>query len=244
MKKENVKSQNTKKMTVGFIAGIVAVMILTVGSIAYFTDRASVEGNVNVGNLQVELSGITIQTDEVITPGAIVPMEYEVSNSGSLALDEREKVALMVYESDGTTPISLSSSTPEFEIYNSSDVELVTGKGYAAKSGATPIGAKVTDGFTGNSDNGIIYQVGQTALNGSDQELGASEPSTVARDFVILFNSASGNEFQDVVVKINVLVEAKQHAHTSEYDDDWSELQSESITFNTGTQSVVPARIE
>ena len=152
---------------------------------------------------------------------------------------------MSVFESDGTTPVALSAEPSEFEIYKAEDVEMISGKGYAPKSGVTPIGTRVTDGFTstGNS-NRIIYQVNQEALNGSDMELGDSVSTSLTRDFVILFRGTSSNKFQNVVVNLDVLVEAKQHAYTSAYDSDWSELQSKSITFNSGDQSVVPAKDE
>lgn len=233
-----------KRNIVTIIAAIAAVIFVTVGSVAYFTDRVSGSGDISAGNLKVQLGDVTIETDDVIAPRAIVPMTYTVSNTGTLALDEREKVALTVYKADGTTPVALSASPSEFEIYKNSDVELITGKGYAPKSGATPIGTRVTDGFTGSGNNKIIYQVEQTALNGSDKELGDSVASSVSRDFVVLFRATADNEFQDVTVKIDVLTEAKQHSYTEAYNDDWSELQTKSVAFSTGNQSVVPSKTE
>lgn len=239
------KMTNAQKKMLGIAAGVLALSMLMVGSIAYFTDRANGNSSVNVGNLQIELTDLNVNTNEVIAPGCIVPMSYSVKNTGTLAADEREKIALSVFGSDGSTPVTLSSSPSEFEIYKREDVELVSGKGYAPKSGVSPIGTRVTDGFSGGSgSNRIIYQVNQEALNGSDMELGDSVSTSLNRDFVILFKGTSGNQFQNVVVNLDVLVEAKQHAYTSAYDNDWSELQSKSVEFSSGNQNVVPARSE
>lgn len=227
------------------MAGLMAAGMMIVGSVAYFTDRASENDNITVGNLKVQLSNVALDTSNVIAPGCIIPFTYDVANVGTLALDEREKIALTVYESDGSTPVALSSSPSEFEVYKASDVELVTGKGYAPKSGANPVGTRVTDGFDdASSTNKIIYQIDQTALDGSDDELSDVNDTSLSRDYVILFKGASSNKFQDVKVVVDVLVEAKQHAYTDAYNSDWSELQSGSISFSTGNQNVVPSRDE
>lgn len=243
MKKNEIKCTNKKKLLTAIAAGMTALGILIVGSIAYFTDRVSENTAADVGNLQISLTDLSVKTDDVVAPGCIVPMMYTINNIGTLALDEREKIALSVFEEDGTTPVELSTSPSEFEIYESSDVEMVTGKGYAPRSGAVPIGTRTTEGFTGSGSNRIIYQIEQSTLNGSDKELSTVEKS-LSRDYVVLFKGESSNTYQNVTVKIDILVEAKQHAYTSAYDNDWTQLQSKSVSFNAGDQNVVPSKTE
>lgn len=244
-----MKNTNTNKRLklAGIIAGVTAIAMGIGAFTAYFTDRKADNKSVDVGNVAITLTGVDATPDDVVAPGCIIPLTYTVTNTGSLAVDEREKVALSVFKSDGTTPIVLSATPSEFEIYKREDVEEITGKGYAPKAGKSPIGSRVNnDGFTVADDtNRIIYQVDQVTLDGTDDELGnANDVTDVTRDYVILFRGTSSNEFMNCQVKVDVLAEAKQHAYTSAYNSDWTELQSQSITFNTGTQDVVPAANE
>lgn len=236
-------NNRTRKIIAALLC-VASVAILTVGSIAYFTDRVEEKSEATTANLQIELADLQLDTTDVIIPGSIMPLTYTVNNIGEITADEREKIALSVYKTDGMTPVSLSESPSEFEIYKRSDVELVEGKGYEPKVDASPIGKRVTDGFEGTGNNYIIYQLEQTTLDNLDNELSDSAEDTLSRDFVVLFRNTSSNTFQDVTVKIDVLVEAKQHEYTSAYNDDWTELQSGSIDFSTGSQSVVPAKEE
>ena len=243
---KNTNKNTSKRKLIAIVAGAMATITAAVGSIAHFTDRVQDDATFNVGNVGIELVNLDNTMTDVIAPGCIIPLSYTVNNTGTLAVDEREKVALSVFKADGTTPINLSATPSEFEIYKREDVEEVTGKGYAPKAGKSPIGNRVNDdGFTVTADgNRIIYMVPQQAIDGSDNELGDSVTDTLSRDFVILFRGTSSNEFMNCQVKIDVLAEAKQHAYTSAYDNDWTELQSKSVTFNTGTQAVVPAKTE
>ena len=61
-------------------------------------------------------------------------------------------------------------------------------------------------------------------------------------DLKLVFDLMSGNKFQGAVVKMDILVEAKQHRNTSAYDSDWTELQTETYIFSNGvSQNVVKA---
>lgn len=57
--------------------------------------------------------------------------------------------------------------------------------------------------------------------------------------FVLIFRGDSGNSYQNTIVKLSVLAQAKQHRNTG--DGTWNDIKSESITFGGGTVSAVNA---
>ncbi len=72
----------------------------------------------------------------------------------------------------------------------------------------------------------------------ADRELETGVTSISAdQPFVLVFRGSSGNSYQNTVVKISVLTQAKQHRNTG--DETWNDLRSESITFGGGTVSAV-----
>lgn len=245
---ENIGGENimkiSRKRIIGILAGVTAATMIFAGSMAYFTDRAVETASGKTESLKIDLSdfNVDLDGDSIISPGSTIPVTYNISNTGSIAADEREKLTLSVWAEDGS-PIALSESPSEFEIYNADDVELVEGKGYTVKPGKQPVGSRVTDGFTSEDVNGnmIIYQLEQSVLNGTDEQIEGEDKDELSRDFVILFKNTASNKFQAAKINLNVLVEAKQHTYTGDYDNNWSELQSSSVDIDTGSQTVVPA---
>jgi predicted ribosomally synthesized peptide with SipW-like signal peptide len=234
----------SKKKVVGISVVVIALIVAAFVAYAYFTDRVTGNGSVKAGDVAVTITDMTVNEGDdaadVIAPGCSIPISYTITNTGSLAVDTREKIVLSVFDKDGQNGITLSDTPSEFEIYDKDDVELTSGKGWTAKSGATPIGTKVET----TADNSIVYYLDQVTLDSSEDELEDISIQKIKKDYAIIFRGTASNEFMDCNVKVEVISEAKQHAFTSDYDNDWTELQSVDLDLTTNdiTQKVVPSK--
>ena len=152
-----------------------------------------------------------------------------------------------------------------YDLYLAGDVEEVPGQGHKPKVGAQPLQTKTINGnvitysipeysLNGNSDlydeveviapeNRIVLYAAAQNFNNTitNTQIIPSQSTAVSDyevncDFVLVFNTAAGNEFQGSVVRIDIIVEAKQHENTQ---SGWQICEHEDITVGSLSQSVV-----
>lgn len=152
-----------------------------------------------------------------------------------------------------------------YDLYLAGDVEEVPGQGHEPKVGAQPLQTKNINGniitysipeysLNGNSDLydevEVIAPENRISLYAAAQNFNSTITNTqiipsqstavsdyeVNCDFVLVFSTAAGNEFQGSVVRIDVIVEAKQHENTQA---GWQICEHEDITVGSLSQSVV-----
>lgn len=199
---------------------VLAITMLLSCTMAYFTDRATTQATGTAGTVAISLnSGIDL-TDakgmDILNPGDRRSAEFSVHNEGNKSIDVRTTIVLTAQSVHYPDLVFTGSSTTqsEFDLYLRDDVELLEGRGYAPKAGKQPLQVKSIDKDT------ITYIVPQYSLNGNSERydevetIDGVEGFAHTYDYVLVFKGEAGNEWQDVSIQLDVLVEAKQHENT------------------------------
>lgn len=220
--------QKSTKKGMRLIAVALALVMAIGGSLAYFTDSASTNQSGTAGTVDVELdgSGINLLDEDgkqILNPGDLRDVYFTVSNKGNKSVDIRTTITL-------TSSIGMAQNgQAEFEIYKLGDVEFVDGEGWKPVAGAEPLQIRSIsdDGYT------ITYAIPEYILNGNeelpdmqreiepdvavdaDPYFDVSDGGSIADSkYVLVFKTASDNNYQEANVTLNVKVEAKQHRNT------------------------------
>ena len=223
-------------------AGLACITALTmVGSLAYFSDNAVTSAQGTAGTVALamdsDINFLDAQGMDILNPGDMRDASFEITNMGNKSIDVRTTIALTVEsEHYDLTFSGDADAQSEFDLYKASDVELVEGKGYMPKEGAKPIATKEVNG------NVITYTIADYSLNGNSDEYDEVESIDGVDafksdyDYVLVFKGEAGNEWQDAVVSMDVIVEAKQHENTGA---GWEIVAQESMTQGSITKNVV-----
>lgn len=207
-----------KKKCLAIGAIVVAILSFTIISFAYFTTRVSTSAETTTSILDVTLENLNNQNNivgkEVLSPGGKRAVTYKVTNVGNIKADLKEVIVLSVTDKNNSPIIFTGSSAKqsEFDLYRASDVELVEGKGYVPKAGATPLTDKAIN------KNTITYTLPTYSLNAGD---------SITTDYVLLFKSGVSKDFANACVSLDVSLLAKQNINTNNYD--WTEIESKKI---------------
>lgn len=215
-----MKKTNFSKKFAG-LAIVGAVALTVIGSMAYFTDYATTQANGTAGTVALSMDSdinlLNAEGKDILNPGDMRDGSFTVTNEGNKSIDVRSTIALTAKDHEGNAINFTGSATEqsEYDLYLTSDVELVEGEGYKPKAGAQPLQVKSIEG------NVITYVLPEYSLNGNSDK--HAEVETIDgvtefshdNDFVFVFKGAAGNEWQDSTVNIDIIVEAKQHENTS-----------------------------
>ena len=228
-----MNTKNRKRMSA--VMAIAAAAVLTTGSLAYFTDRATGTATATAGTLKLQLTE-SWATDNTDIAGALIPgrkldLDYTLANTGNKSADIKETIVI-------TSPVQMSGEQAEFELYAANDVEqdAVTGA-WKPKSGCSPVATRTlaSDGLT------VTYEIPQYILNGTgagaETEDGAVGTEK-SGDYVIIFRDTAANTFQGQTITVDYMAQAKQHRNTG--DDTWTTVQSESVSFAGDNVNAVP----
>lgn len=232
------------KRAISFMLVMAMLMTLLVGTTAWFTDRVSTSASGTAGTVTINLddSGINLKDSDgkdILNPGDMRNVSYVVSNTGNKSVDIKETIYLSAYDKLGQA-LNLSDTQSEFEIYNASDVSFVDNRGYLPNDGAEPLQVKSL------SENVITYEIPVYALNGStnfdDSNREIEDDITTDKhssDYVLVFKNLAGNAFQGAVLKLDLMVEAKQHRNTENVL--WTEVATRTHVLSNGnTVYIVP----
>lgn len=207
-----MKLSLTKRKIIGLT--VAALLALTcVGSLAFFSDRETVNANAEAAKITVGVE--TNWADTTLLPGTKMDLPSTISNTGNRAMDVKETLIL-------TSDIALASTgAAEFEIYAASDVEQVNGV-WVPKASATPLATRSI-----SSDyKKITYALPEFTLGiGSDQPENAINAQTT-KAYVALFKAGASNTYQNAHVTLKYVVEAKQHSGNVA----WTTVQDKTIT--------------
>ena len=239
------QSKSKRAISVLLLFSILATLL--VGTTAWFTDRTSASADGTAGTLTIKLddSGINLldaDGKDILNPGDMRDYKYTVTNTGNKSADIKETITLTAYDKNGNA-LNLSDTQSEFEIYNAADVKFVENRGYMPNDGAEPLQVKSL------ADNIITYEIPVYTLNGSttysdnQREIEPDVDSdTHASDYVLVFKGAASNAFQAAVLKLDLVVEAKQHRNTENVL--WSEVATSTHILSNGNQvAVVPGAV-
>lgn len=219
--------KNNKK--IGAVCGVAALAIVAAGTMAYFTDRAETTQSGKSGSLELALDDSALKAglgaeDLIIDPADKVDAAISVKNIGSKSMRTRSTLIL-----ESSVAMDKTADQAEYELYYADDVELVEGKGYAPKEGATPLQVRSI------SEDGkkITYNLPEYTLNGNEDfavretEDGVDTDSHTY-DIVLVMKGSASNDFQDSTVTVSYLVEGRQFRNT---DAGWSIVAQETYTF-------------
>jgi len=200
----------SKRKTI-LIVSVISVIVLIVGSLAAFSDRANFSATMTASKLEVSLlnddsgSGSLLEK-EVLSPGGIRGLGYKTKNTGNTAADVKEIITLTITDKQNS-PVALSGSAStqsEFDVYRLSDLELVSNQGYVPKTATAPLSVKAISG------NKITYTIEQYSLNAGVEH---------TNDYVLLFKDGSAKSLSNANIKLKITVLAKQSANTN--NSDW-----------------------
>lgn len=220
---------------------IALIIAITVGSIAYFSDRAMTNSSGNTGNLGITLNGDniafadTLEDAVSIDVGSVTDFNFEVRNDNNASVDVVTTIVMKVNN-------RLMNTIPsDFEIYNRSDLEISNGT-YTIKDGATPVGTRVisndkltitytlpSEVLSGSEEfeerniewkhtNGTIITQGKyNALSNGEKANYTRIDDAIVYDFVFIYNSNSVIEATDI--EFTITAEAVQHRDGNAWAD-------------------------
>ena len=225
-----------RKRGIIFVLVAATVLMLSVGSLAYFTDRVTGDVSATAGTLDLTISNFKASQTGDFKPGQGSAITYTLDNVGNKSADIKEVIVVTYTPKAGTTS-SINQSNPEFLLYSANDVTINASTGVATiASGATPLSVVSSDGTQ------ITYEVPQFIINGTGvgAEIETGGVDDKSGSYVLVFNKAAGNAFQGASLTLEYIAQAKQHRNTN--DSTWTTVMSETITFGGADYSVVPAK--
>ena len=218
-----------KKSLTGFLAAALA-LTMAVGTLAFFTDRLDAKATAKAGTLKLAVTTPTVSKTTQLKPSDGVAIAYTLTNNGNKSADIKETLVL-------SSSVAMTTSAPEFELYDAADVTIDTNGIATVKTGKLPLATRTVS----SDGKKITYDLSQFTLNGTgtDAEVETDVTSnSKARSLVLVFKADSANKFQNCTVTLDYLAQGKQHRNTG--DDTWTTLKNDSITFGGAATSVVP----
>lgn len=231
-----MNTKNRKRTSAAM--GVAAAALLTVGSLAFFTDRQQGTFQATAGTLGLELTQ-NWAADNTNVAGALIPgkkleLDYTLANTGNKSMDVKEQIVI-------TSPVAMSGAQAEFELYAANDVvqDSTTGA-WKPKAKAQPVATRSlsSDGLK------VTYEIPEFILNGTGENAETEDSVTATSktgDYVIVFRDTAANAFQGQTISIDYLAQAKQHRNTG--SDTWTTVATDTITFagNDSFQAVPEA---
>ncbi|MEG1895375.1 MAG: leucine-rich repeat domain-containing protein, partial [Oscillospiraceae bacterium] len=206
-----------------FLLAVAMLSVLIFQSFAFFTDRETIQVSGTAGTVQIGLDTAKIKLmdekgKDILNPGDKRDFSYTVKSLGNKSIDVKETIILSAFDSTNK-PLDLSPTQSEFELYNSTDVELIAGAGWFPIATKEPIVIKTL------SKNTIKYVRPEYVLSGgaryqdTEREIEYNNAVPIGTEatsnLVLLFKAASTNKWQKAILKFDIVVEAKQHRNTS-----------------------------
>lgn len=236
-------SKKFSKKTKSIVALVLAVVMVFGMSFAYFSDYAQTSTTGKAGTVAVSVDSnmnlLDADGKDIINPGDLRDAGFTVTNEGNKSIDVRSTIVLTTQSKNAGVDLAFSGTNAtqsEYDLYLRSDVEEVEGRGWAPKDGAQPLQVKSIDGDT------ITYQTPIYSLNGNSdrydevETIDGVDAFAQTNDYVLIMKGAAGNEWQNSIVSIDVLVEAKQHENTGA---GWDIVAQENVATGAINQSAV-----
>lgn len=235
---------------------LILALSLLVGSFAYFTDRVSTDASISTVSNGVDITPLpdpSVDPDDPtkpdpedyedptpdnpdddltnwwaylnsrakvnFNPGDKMTLNYILKNSGTLAVDVRETFIVT-----SSKPLS---EPPEFRLFTSFTNDL---------AGANFGDAVVVSEERLDSQH-YKYVVAPHVLSSDEETIGGA-PIQEEKDYYLVFDALSSNNFQGATCTIDYVVEAKQHTDSAE---DWITAATGTLTLNGFDLNVVPS---
>ena len=208
----STKNSNKKKF-LGIGAAICALSLAAVSSFALFTDTASISGATKAGNVSIGIDATDINTQLLnFNPGDSRDLTYTLENTGNKSIYVSDTITLTVTPNDA---------------YKGKDGKKTDSKDLPIKLvgiGNTNTSAQISGDSKINDDGSytITYHptdktnaLGELSGTGLLKEVLADHTETsLVRNCQLTFDKSAGNFYQNCDVKVDVKVNAVQHANS------------------------------
>lgn len=215
----STKNSNKKKF-LGIAAAICALSLAAVSSFALFTDTASISGATKAGNVSIGIDATDINTQLLnkdfsvnnFNPGDSRDLTYTLENTGNKSIYVSDTITLTVTPNDA---------------YKGEDGKKTDSKDLPIKLvgiGNTNTSAQISGDSKINDDGSytITYHptdktnaLGELSGTGLLKEVLADHTETsLVRNCQLTFDKSAGNFYQNCDVKVDVKVNAVQHANS------------------------------
>lgn len=231
-----------KNMKLTGLLALAMMLVLLVGSLAYFTDRIGKDASFStISNgvvidpdpddpdpedpekkLSIKWANVNAQALANFNPGDKVDLSYKLANTGELAVDVRETFVI-------TSSKAMKDGAPQFRLFSN-----VTSDAAGANVGGNVV---VTEKKIDATH--YMYTIATYSLNGSDETISGVSATSVDKAYYVVFDKTAGNDFQGTTCTIDYLVEAKQHSDGG--DADWATAATGNLTLGGQAVKVVPA---
>ena len=197
----------------------------------------------NSGNKSIDVKE-TILLEAFESDGSTRKALTEVSGQAEYDLYKLEDVEQDANGSwspkSGKTPLTVRTTdlsngkityeVPQYTLNGSSSQGASAGLGFRAQN-------------AGESDEAYASALAEYKTQNAEDDTAREIESGVSsitkeEPYVLIFRGDSSNAYQNTIVKLSVLAQAKQHRNTG--DGTWVDLKTESITFGGSSVNVVP----
>lgn len=226
-----------KNMKLTGLLALAMMLVLLVGSLAYFTDRISKDASFSTisngvvidpdpdvpgKDLSAKWANANAEALANFNPGDKVDLSYKLANTGELAVDVRETFVI-------TSSKAMKDGAPQFRLFSN-----VTSDAAGANVGGNVV---VTEKKIDATH--YMYTIATYSLNGSDETISGVSATSVDKAYYVVFDKTAGNDFQGTTCTIDYLVEAKQHSDGG--DADWVTAATGNLTLGGQAVKAVPA---
>lgn len=250
-----------KKKVLSYAAAGMAGVSILAGTLSYFTDREATDATIQTSGMDKPAVEITATPDPSIlpddptlspfedptpddpsddltnwweylntkatanfNPGDKMTLSFDMVNNGELAVDVRETFIVSSSE-----PFS---SAPEFRLFSS----------YEQDANGSHIGEEIVVQEERIDDTHYKYTIAPYILNSEDEEVDGQSGTELAREYYLVFDGSSANDFQGAVCSIDYVAEAKQHSLDG--NNDWVKAATAHVTVGDQSLNVVPDAAE
>lgn len=246
-----MNTTNTRKKISAALA-VMAVAMLTVGTLAYFTDRAT--GTANFTVMQADDAIDIVLTPENPDPQPGDPdsgdnkydpeqnpdtalnnwlNDLNATAKGNLNPGDRVRLTYGISNEgklavDARETIVVRSSQPLTD--NALELQLVNGTASKDSNNAYEVTGSMSPVSVSDDKKTVTYVVSGIKLKGSAADAEVVDGYTETNhssNYNLVFNKAASNNYQGITVTVDYLVEAKQNTP----GDTWATVATDSISF-------------
>lgn len=231
-----------KNMKLTGLLALAMMLVLLVGSLAYFTDRIGKDASFStISNgvvidpdpddpdpedpekkLSIKWANVNAQALANFNPGDKVDLSYKLANTGELAVDVRETFVI-------TSSKAMKDGAPQFRLFSN----------FTSDAAGANVGGNVVVTEKKIDATHYMYTIATYSLNGSDETISGVSATSVDKAYYVVFDKTAGNDFQGTTCTIDYLVEAKQHSDGG--DADWVTAATGNLTLGGQAVKAVPA---
>lgn len=226
-----------KNMKLTGLLALAMMLVLLVGSLAYFTDRISKDASFSTisngvvidpdpdvpgKDLSAKWANANAEALANFNPGDKVDLSYKLANTGELAVDVRETFVI-------ASSKEMKDNAPQFRLFST----------VSQDAAGANVGGNVVVTEKKIDSTHYKYTITAYSLNGSDETVTGVTATSMDKVYYLVFDKTADNTFQGATCTIDYLVEVKQHSAGG--DADWVTAATGDLTLGGQAVKAVPA---